>query len=94
MNYQKIILFGNATVDAQSRKSKKGDVTYTTFGLGVGDRNDRTTFFPVTVFGKTAALAKRYVTKGRQVLVEGRVEVSDKGHSPKVLKIAKARGNY
>ena len=75
MNYQKLILVGNATGDAQSRKSKKGDVNYTTFGLGVGDRNDRTSFFPVTVFAKTAVLAKQYVTKGRQVLVEGRVEV-------------------
>ena len=79
MNYQKLILVGNATRDAERRKSKKGDVSYTTFGVGVGDRNDRTTFFPVTVFGKHGEGVAPYITKGRSVLVEGRIEVSEQG---------------
>ena len=79
MNYQKLILVGNATNGAQSRKSKTGDVAYTTFGLAVSSGNDRTTFIPVIVFGKAAASARQYVTKGRQVLVEGRIEVSTNG---------------
>lgn len=79
MNYQKLILVGNATSDAESRTSKKGDVAYTTFSVAVSDGKDRTTYFPVVVFGdKLVALAKSYVTKGRRVLVEGRVRVSDK----------------
>ena len=80
MNYQKLILVGNATKDALIRRSKNGDVAYATFSVGVGDGKDRTTYFPVVVFGdKLVALAKSYITKGLQVLVEGRVEVSDNG---------------
>ena len=79
MNYQKLILVGNATSDAQSRKSKKGDVTYTTFSVGVSDGKDQTTFFPVTVFGKTGETVAKYVTKGRQVLAEGQINVSENG---------------
>jgi single-stranded DNA-binding protein len=79
MDYQKLIVAGNATGDAQRRTSKKGDVTYTTFGVGVSDGANRPTFFPVAVFGKEGeALASR-VTKGCPVLVEGRVEVSPGG---------------
>jgi len=80
MNYQKIILAGNATSDAESRSSIKGDVAYVTFNVAVGDGKGRTTFFSVVAFGKLSALAESYVTKGRQLLVEGRVEVGDKNH--------------
>ena len=79
MNYQKLILSGNATNDAQRLKSKKGDIAYTTFNVGVGDGKDKTTFFPVTVFGKHGDAVAEYLTKGRQVLVEGRIEVSSTG---------------
>lgn len=79
MNYQRLILVGNATVDAQRLTSKKGGVTYTTFRVGVRDGKDHTTFFPVTVFGKYGETVAKYLTKGRQVLVEGRVRVNDNG---------------
>jgi single-strand DNA-binding protein len=79
MNFQKIIVAGNATNDAKRQTSKKGDVVYTTFSVGVSDAKDRTTYFPVTVFGKQAEALAKLIAKGRQVLVEGRVEVSDKG---------------
>ena len=79
MNYQKLIIAGNVTADAEGRKSKKSDVAYTTFSVAVGDGKNRTTFFPVTVFGKQAKVVAQYVTRGRQVLVEGRIDVSDKG---------------
>ena len=79
MNYQKLILVGNATSDAKSLKSKEGDLTFTTFSVAVSEVKDRTTFFPVTVFGKTGVIAKSYINKGRQVLVEGRIDVSQNG---------------
>ena len=80
MNYQKIIVVGNATAAADHQKSKKGDVAYTTFRLGVtGSRGD-TTFFSVTVFGKLAESIFKYITKGREILVEGRVSVGEKGY--------------
>jgi single-strand DNA-binding protein len=77
MNYQKLILVGNATADAEQRKSKKGAVSYTTFGISVSDGKDKTTFFPVTVFGKHGEAVAKYITKGRQILVEGRIAVGD-----------------
>ena len=80
MNYQKIILVGNATRDAVHQKSKNGDITYTTFGMGVSDNKDRTMFFPVTVFGEHGKAIAEYITKGREILVEGRIDVSDKGY--------------
>ena len=79
MNYQKLILAGNATGDAERKTSKKGDVSYTTFDVGVGDAKDQTTFFPVVVFGDTGEAVAKYVTKGRLVLVEGRIQTNSKG---------------
>jgi len=77
MNYQRIILVGNVTRDAERRTSQSGEVTYTAFGVGVSDGKDKTMFFPVLVFGKYGETVAQYVTKGRQVLVDGRVQVSD-----------------
>jgi hypothetical protein len=54
-------------------------VTYTTFSVGVSSGKTRKAFFPITVFGKSAEPVAEYVTKGREVLVEGRVEVSAGG---------------
>ena len=79
MNYQKIILAGNVTDEPRSLISQKGDVSYTTFGVGVGDGKERTTFFSILAFGKLGEAVANHVTKGRQVLVAGRVQVSDKG---------------
>lgn len=76
MNYQKIILAGNAAGDALRRKSKKGKV-YTTFSVAVSNGKERKVLFPVFIFGKRAGAVSRYITKGRQVLVEGRIEVGD-----------------
>ena len=78
MNYQRVILVGNATADARRRTSKKGDVKYTTFNVGVQDTKGRSTFFPVSVFGELGATMAKYVTKGKQVVVEGRIEVDEK----------------
>jgi single-stranded DNA-binding protein len=79
MNYQKIILAGNATADAERRTAKSGEVKYTTFSVAVGDAEDKTTYFNVVTFGKYGESIADHVTKGRQVLVEGRIDVSDKG---------------
>ena len=80
MDYQKIILVGNACQDAQKKQSKNGSVSFTTFNLGVSDSKDHTTFFPVTVFGKLGESLVSHIQKGRQLLVEGRLEVNEKGY--------------
>ena len=79
MNYQKIILVGNTTNNSQLRTSKEGSITYATFSVGVSESKDRTVFFPIAVFGKRAEASAKYISRGRQVLVEGRIEVSDQG---------------
>ena len=79
MNYQRIILAGNSTKNAERQTSKDGKVKYTTFRVGVSDGKDKTTFFPITVFGKLGESVAEYITKGRQVLVDGRVQIGENG---------------
>ena len=79
MNYQKLIFAGNVTADPKRQTSKKGDVTYTTFRVGVSDRKEGTVFLPVSAFGKVGESVSKYVKKGREVLVEGRISVSESG---------------
>ena len=66
--------------DTFQTHSKSGEVSYTTFSVAVSSGKNKTTFFPVTAFGKTGEIAAKHITKGRQVLVEGRVETSEKGY--------------
>jgi single-stranded DNA-binding protein len=79
MNYEKVILVGNATGDAELRASKKGDVKYATFSVGVGEDKDHPVYFPVVVFGRYGESLAGHIGKGRQVLVEGRITVGDNG---------------
>lgn len=76
MDYQKTILVGNVSADPTVRKSKKGDIAFTTLSVAVSDRKENTTFFPVAVFGKLGESVAKHIKKGRQVLVEGRIEVA------------------
>ena len=79
MNYQKIILVGFVTRDAQKRTSKKGNINYATFSIAVNDGKENATFFPVVAFDKLGTMATIYVKKGRQLLAEGRIETTDNG---------------
>jgi single-stranded DNA-binding protein len=79
MDYQKLIVAGNITGDAQARVSKQGDVGFTTFSVAVSSGKDQPTYFPVTAFGKTGEAAAQYLKKGQQVLVDGRIEVAENG---------------
>ena len=74
MNYQRIVVCGNVSADAQLRSSKKGDVQFLTFSIAVSDGKNKTTFFLVVVFGKLAESLSTHIPKGRQLLVEGRIE--------------------
>ena len=80
MDYQKFILIGNVAIDARLQKSKKGDVSFAAFSVGAKNNMDRTSFFPVVVFGKLGESLVTYVTKGRKVLIDGHIEVSNAGH--------------
>jgi single-strand DNA-binding protein len=75
MDYQKIVIVGNVTADPKCEQSKKDGAAYTLFSVGVEGK----VFFPIAAFGKIGESVAEYVKKGRQVLVEGRVTVSEKG---------------
>lgn len=79
MDYQKLILAGNITNDAKMLKSKKGDITFAAFNMGIRNSANRATYFPVVVFGKLGESLLQYLVKGRQVMVDGHVELSNMG---------------
>lgn len=77
MDYQRIILVGNASRDAQIKKAKEKDTTYADFTLAVGYGKDQpTTFFPVRVFGALAEHCEK-IKKGAKLLVDGRLEIAE-----------------
>jgi single-stranded DNA-binding protein len=79
MDYQKLIVAGNTTGDAQPRKAKESDVSYTTFSVAVSGGKEKPIYFPVVAFGKTGEVSAKYLPKGKPVLVEGRIDVGENG---------------
>jgi len=75
MDYQKLVLVGNATKDAEVQQPKD-KTAYADFTLAVSRTKEQTTFFPVRVFGKLAETCEM-VKKGAKVLVEGRLDISE-----------------
>ena len=82
MSYQKTIIVGNLGSDPETKEMPSGDKV-TNFSVAVnevytdksGDRQTAPTWFRVAVWGKQAEACQRYLKKGRQVLVEGKVKV-------------------
>lgn len=79
--YQKVIVMGNLGGDPEMRYMPDGTAV-TSFSLATNRRwTDRstgqpveeTTWFRVSVWGRQAEAANQYLSKGRQVLVEGRL---------------------
>jgi len=82
-SFNKVILVGNLTRDPQ--------VKYTTGGTAVAElgmavsrqwfdkqsnsKKEETTFVDVTLWGRTAEVAGEYLSKGRPVLIEGRLQL-------------------
>lgn len=71
MNYERLIIVGNATRDAELRKAREGETVFTTFTLAVNKAQDKANFHSVVVFGPTAEAASQAIKKGDTVLVEG-----------------------
>ena len=77
----KIFMIGNLTRDPELRYVPSG-APVTTFGLAVnrtfmtqhGDKKDEVCFVRVVVFGKQAESCSQYLTKGRPVFIEGRLQ--------------------
>lgn len=79
--YQQITLVGNLGNDPEMRYTPSG-VPVASFSLAVnrswtgqdGQRQDKTTWFRISVWNKQAEIVSQYLTKGRQVLVVGEME--------------------
>jgi single-strand DNA-binding protein len=81
----KVILLGNLGRDPEIRYTKGGE-PIANFSLatseswtdrGTGQRQERTEWHRVEVFGKTAEVVRDYLTKGRQVYIEGAVRYEE-----------------
>ena len=83
-NLNKVLLMGRLTRDPETRYTPKG-TAIADLGLAInrvlpaeqegGERREETTFVDVTLWGKTAELAQQYLTKGRSVFIEGRLQL-------------------
>jgi single-strand DNA-binding protein len=80
-SYNRVILVGNLTRDPELRYLPSG-VAVSEIGLAVNDRAkrndqwvDETTFVDVTLWERTAEVANEYLSKGSQVLIEGRLKL-------------------
>ena len=81
-NLNKVMLIGNLTRDPEVRYTPKGTAVGD-LGLAVnrrvpdgnGNWTDETTFVDITVWGTNAENAQKYLTKGRGVFVEGRLQM-------------------
>ncbi|MGJ8643923.1 MAG: single-stranded DNA-binding protein [Luteolibacter sp.] len=78
----KVMLLGNLTRDPELRHTPKGSAV-ADLGLAVNRRvsdgnggwKDETTFVDVTVWGSSAENAQKYLSKGRGVFIEGRLQM-------------------
>lgn len=79
-SFNKVILLGNLTRDPQFKTLASGTAVCE-FGMAVnrkytadGEKREDVTFVDITAFGKQAETINQYCTKGKQLLVEGRLK--------------------
>ena len=53
--------------------AKTGIATNRRFKTQTGEQKEETCFIDITLFGRAAEVANQYLSKGRQVLIEGRL---------------------
>lgn len=78
----KVILIGNLGRDPEIRYSQQG-LAVVNFSLATteswtdrntGERQDKTEWHRIVVFGKQAETCEKYLSKGKQVYIEGRLQ--------------------
>lgn len=78
----KVMLIGNLTRDPEVRYTPKGSAV-ADIGLAInryftmenGEKREETTFVDVVLWGRQAELAQQYLSKGRPVYIEGRLQL-------------------
>ena len=82
-SFNRVILLGNLTRDPQVRYIPNGTavadlglaVNRTWYDKQTQQRKEDTTFVDVVVWGRQAEIAGEYLSKGRSVLIEGRLQL-------------------
>lgn len=92
-SFNKIIIVGYLGRDPEIRYTPQGDAVCNFSVATTEKRNDQehTTWFRVTVWRRQAEVANQYLSKGRQVYVEGRLRqaeyVDREGHTRTTLEV-------
>ena len=80
-SYNRVILVGNLTRDAELRYTP-GGTAVTDLGLAVNEKRkvneewvEEVTYIDVTLWGRTAEVASEYLSKGSSCLIEGRLKL-------------------
>ena len=84
MSFNKIIIVGNLGRDPELRYTPQGTAVCN-FSMATtdkrrdksGESQDVTTWFRVTLWEKKAEVAAKYLTKGSQVYIEGRLKLDE-----------------
>jgi single-strand DNA-binding protein len=75
----KVILVGHLGRDPEIRVSKAG-MNICNFSLAVSEKSkdgDTTEWFKIIAFDKLADICGKYLTKGKQVYIEGKIKTSE-----------------
>lgn len=81
-NLNKVMLIGRLTRDPETRHISSGN-SVTSFGLAVnrtytnrssGEKVEETTFVDIEAWARTGETIARYMQKGRQIFIEGRLK--------------------
>ncbi|MCB0155277.1 MAG: single-stranded DNA-binding protein [Anaerolineae bacterium] len=89
--YQKLTIVGNVGNDPEMRYTPSGQAvtnlniaTNRRWTTGDGQQQEETVWFRVSVWGKQAEVCNQYLSKGRQVLVEGRLTPDKDTGGPRI----------
>lgn len=81
MNFNKAIIIGRVTKDPEIRTTPGGQsvatlsvATNRVWNSNSGERQEKTEFHNIVAWGKLAEICGQYLTKGQEVMFEGRLE--------------------
>ncbi len=82
-NLNKVMIIGNLTADPEVRTTPRGTsltelrlaVNRISGGPNEGERREEVTYLDVTCWGRQGEVAAQYLSKGRPVFIEGRLQM-------------------
>lgn len=71
--YSNVTLLGNLARDPESRQAGEYNVTRLVVAVNDNRQKDKVSYVDVEAWGKLGEICQKYLTKGRQVLANGRI---------------------